>query len=42
VNTRDGVGESFNRRVVIEVETTGKFDEEEFITEKALEGGIVK
>ena len=42
VNTRDGVGEAFNRRVVIEVNATGKFDEEEFITEKALEDGIVK
>lgn len=42
VNTRDGVGESFNRRVVIEVDATGKFDEEEFITEKSLEDGIVK
>jgi outer membrane protein OmpA-like peptidoglycan-associated protein len=42
VNTRDGVGESFNRRVVIEVNATGKFDEEEFITEKGLEGGIIE
>ncbi len=42
VSTRDGVGEAFNRRVVIEVNTTGKFDEEDFITEKGLEGGIIE
>ena len=42
VSTKDGVGEAFNRRVVIEVNTTGKFDEEEFINEKSLEGGIVE
>ncbi len=41
VTTRDGVGEAFNRRVVIEVDVTGKFDEEEFIAEKGLEGAIV-
>ena len=35
VNTRDGVGEAFNRRVVIEVNVTGTFDEEAFILQQS-------
>ncbi|MDA0617448.1 MAG: OmpA family protein, partial [Proteobacteria bacterium] len=37
VNTRDGVGESFNRRVVIEVDVSSTFDEDTFIMQKASE-----
>ena len=36
VTTKDGVGEAFNRRVIIEVNVTGNFDDEEFINEKSL------
>lgn len=42
INTRDGVGESFNRRVVIEVDTSGKFDEETFIMQKSSENVVVE
>lgn len=42
INTRDGVGESFNRRVVIEVDTGGKFDEDTFIMQKSTENVVVE
>lgn len=41
VDTRDGVGESFNRRVVIEVNTNTEFDEDAFIFKKASEDEII-
>ena len=41
VNTRDGVGESFNRRVVIEVNVTGTFDEEAFILQQSNINNVI-
>ncbi|MFT4967822.1 MAG: outer membrane protein OmpA-like peptidoglycan-associated protein [Candidatus Deianiraeaceae bacterium] len=42
INTRDGVGESFNRRVVIEVDVSAEFDEDTFIIQQASESSIAK
>lgn len=41
VNTRDGIGESFNRRVVIEVNVSSEFDEDAFIMQKAGENEVM-
>jgi outer membrane protein OmpA-like peptidoglycan-associated protein len=42
VNTRDGIGESFNRRVVIEVDVSSTFDEDSFILQKASENVVLR
>jgi len=42
VNTRDGIGESFNRRVVIEVDVSSTFDEDSFIIQKASENVVLR
>jgi outer membrane protein OmpA-like peptidoglycan-associated protein len=42
VNTRDGIGESFNRRIVIEVDVSSTFDEDSFIMQKASENVVLR